>query len=61
LRAAERAGRDVEPAAIEPGHRDLEADALVAQSIGNGHARILEDHRAGRLRVPAHLALIVAE
>ena len=44
-----------------PGHRDLEADAFLAEPVGDRHARILEDHRAGRLRVPAHLALIGAE
>ena len=32
LRAAERTGRDIDAAAVEPGHRDLEADALVAQA-----------------------------
>ena len=61
LRAAERAGGDVEPAAVEPGHRDLEADAFLAEPVGDGHARVLEDHRARRLRVPAHLALVGAE
>ena len=44
-----------------PGHRDLEADAFVAEPVCDRHAGILEDHRAGRLRVPAHLALVGAE
>jgi hypothetical protein len=61
LRAAERTGRDIDAAAVEPGHRDLEADALIAEPVGDRHAGILENHRAGRLRVPAHLALVGAE
>jgi len=36
LRAAERTGRDVDAAAVEPGHRDLEADALVAEPVATG-------------------------
>src|SRR5262245_6653586 len=40
LRTAERAGRDVEAATVEAGHRDLEADALLAQPVLNRHARI---------------------
>ena len=42
LRAAERAGGDVEPAAVEPGHRDLETFAFVAEPVGHRHADILE-------------------
>ena len=38
LRAAERAGRDIEPAAVEPGHRDLEAKPFLAEPVG-GRAR----------------------
>src|SRR5262249_34949476 len=33
LRAAERARRDIEPPAIEPGHGDLEADAFFAEQV----------------------------
>ena len=61
LRAAERTGADVEPAAVEAGHRDLEADAFFAKPVCGRHAAILENHGAGRLRVPAHLALVRAE
>ena len=61
LRAAERAGGDIEPAAVEPGHRDLEARAFLAEPVGDRHAHILEDDGARRLRVPAHLALVGAE
>ena len=61
LRAAERAGRDVEPAAVEPGHRDLKADAFLAEPVGGRDAHVLEDDGARRLRVPAHLALVGAE
>ena len=60
LRPAERAGTDVEPAAVEPGHRDLEADALVAEPVGDRHTRVLENHGPGRLGVPAHLLLVLA-
>ena len=61
LRAAKRTGRDIDAAAVEPGHRNLEADAFVAEPVGNRHPRILENHRAGRLRIPAHLALVGAD
>src|SRR5665213_645737 len=60
-RAAERAGADVDAAAIEPHHRDLEAHAFAAQQIGSMHAAILEDHHGGRLAVPAELLLLLAE
>jgi hypothetical protein len=61
LCAAERAGGDIEPAAVEPGHGDLEANAFVAEPVGDRHAHVLERHRACRLRVPAHLALAGTE
>ena len=61
LCAAERTGGDIEPAAVEPGHRDLEAVALVAEPVRDRHADIVENHGARRLRVPAHLALVGAE
>ena len=61
LRAAERAGGDIEPAAVEPGHGDLEANAFLAEPVGDRHAHFSERHRARRLGVPAHLALAIAE
>jgi hypothetical protein len=61
LRAAERAGADVEPAAVEPHHRDAEALALGADAILDRHADIVEIHLRGRLRMPAELALLRAE
>ncbi len=61
MRAAQRTRRDIDASPVEPGHRNPEADTLVAEPVGNRHARILEDHRAGRLRIPAHLALVGAE
>jgi len=36
LRAADRAGRDVEPPAVEPGHRDLESLPLGADQLATG-------------------------
>src|SRR3546814_6688728 len=47
LCATKRAGADVEPAAIEPRHREAEALALGADEIFGGHAAILEDHLRG--------------
>ncbi len=49
-RAAQRAGGDIEPPAVEPHHRDLEAVALGAEPVGDRHPAILEDHHRGRLR-----------
>ena len=64
LRAAERARRDVEPAAVEAVHRDAEAGTLAvraAQHRVGGHPHALEDHLRGGLRMPAHLLLVRAE
>ncbi len=61
LGAAERAGRDIEPAAVEAGHRDLKANTFLAEPIAGGDAHVLEDDGARRLRVPAHLALVGAK
>ncbi len=36
--AAERAGGDVEPSAVQPHHREAEAAALVADPVGDRHA-----------------------
>ena len=60
-RRAERAGRDVDPPAVEAPHRDLEALALRADAVVDRHAAVLEDHHRGRLRVPAELLLLRAE
>ena len=60
LRAADRAGADVQAAAVEPGHGDLEALALGADEVGRRHAAILEHHHGGRLRFPAELLLLRA-
>src|SRR6185312_8562319 len=59
--AAERAGGDVEPAAIESHHRDLEPVPLGAETARDGDAAIGElDHRR-RLAVPAELPLLLAK
>ena len=60
LRAADRAGGDVEPPAVEAGHRDLEAVTLVADQVFRRHAAVLEIHHRGRLRFPAELLLLRA-
>ncbi len=61
LRAPERAGRDVEPSAVETAHGDLEPLPFGAHPIGHRHAAVLEHHHGGRLRVPAELLLLGAE
>ena len=61
LRAAQRAGADVEPPAVEPGHGETEAVALRADAVGDRHSHILEDHLRGGRGVPAELALRRAE
>jgi hypothetical protein len=43
LRPAQRAGADVEPAAVEPHHRDAEALAFAADQVFDRHADSLED------------------
>src|SRR5205814_4371582 len=55
LRAADRARGDVEPAAVEPGHGDAKALALLADAMGRRNPAILEDDHRGRLRLPAEL------
>ena len=61
LCAAERAGGDVEPAAVEAGHGDRKARAFVRQQVVGRHPAVFEDDLAGRLHVPAHLVLDRAE
>src|SRR3546814_8128632 len=61
LRAAKRAGADVETAAVEPHHRDAEALAFGADQILRRHADRIEHHLRGRLRMPAELAFLRAE
>ena len=61
LRRPERAGRDVEPAAVEPGHGVAEALALLAQQVGGGDDTAIHLHLPGGLRLPAHLLLEPAE
>src|SRR5690606_13760338 len=61
LRAAEAAGADVEPAAVEAHHRDAKALTLRAHQIFGRHAHPVQDHLRGRLRMPAELALPRAE
>src|SRR3954453_10917332 len=60
-RAAERAGADIETAAVEPYHRDREALALLAEPVGYRDPTILEIHHRGRLGMPAELLLLLPE
>src|SRR5207237_6394987 len=52
---AEGLRRDADAAAVEPGHRDLEALALVAQTVLDGNAAVLEDELRGVRRADAEL------
>ncbi len=61
LRAADRAGSDIQPAAVEPGHRDLETLSFGADAVRDRHAAILENHHGGRLRFPAEFLFLCAE
>ena len=61
LGAAERAGADVQAAAVQAHHRDAEAFAFAADAVGDGHANLVEiDLRRG-LRMPAELLFLRAE
>ena len=57
---AQRAAGDIDAAAVQAGHGDLEALALVADAVFHRHARVLENHRPGGLAFPAHLVLVAA-
>src|SRR5690606_31378866 len=61
LPAAKRAGTDVEPAAVEPLHRDAESFAFAADHVLRRHPHVFEDQRRGRLRMPPGLAFRRAE
>jgi hypothetical protein len=61
LRAAQRAGGDVQPPAVEAGHGVAEALAFLAQQRLGGNAGGFEQDLPGGLGVPAHLALVGAE
>src|SRR5262249_26478006 len=61
LCAAKRAGGNVETAAVEPAHCDLETLALGADAVRNRHPALLEDDHRGWLRMPAELLLLGAE
>ena len=61
LGAAEGGGGDVEPAAVEAGHGVAEAVALGAEQVVGRDRAGVELDLGGRLRLPAHLALLGAE
>src|SRR3546814_4003646 len=52
---------DVCSSDLEPHHGEAEACTLGAKAVGDRHAGTLEDHRRGRLAVPAELSLLLAE
>lgn len=55
------AGADVDAAAVERGHRDLEAVALLAHQAVRGHAHVVKHHCGRGLRIPTHLGLRLAK
>src|SRR6476469_1818978 len=57
----ERAGRDVDPAAVQAPHGDPEPLAFGTQAVRDGDGDLVEGDAAGRLRVPAELPLLLAE
>src|SRR5262249_44833063 len=61
LRAPKRAGRDVEPPAVERVHGDLEALPLGADAVVVREAARFEYPHGGRLRGPAEFFLLCAE
>ncbi|MNT32801.1 hypothetical protein D3C72_1687000 [compost metagenome] len=60
LRSTQRAGGDVDAAAIEPLHRQLEAATLLSQKVADRYADVFEGDAAGGLAVPAHLLFLAA-
>src|SRR5690606_31939025 len=61
LRAPERAGGDVETAAVKSRHCDAETGSFLPEQIFNRNPAIIENNSSCRLRVPAHLEFIAAE
>ena len=61
LRGTQAAGGDIEPAAIEPTHRNREAHSFAADQMRCGHRCLIEIDGGSSLRLPAHLPLIGAE
>ena len=61
LRDADRLRRDADPAAVERGHRDGEALALVVQQAVAVDVRVLDRDRVRRRRVEAELLLAAGD
>jgi len=60
-RAAQRAGADIDAAAVQSHHRYFEAVTFRSEPVRNRHPAVLEDHRRGRLAVPAEFAFLRPE
>jgi hypothetical protein len=60
LGRAHRAGGDIDAAAVQALHGDLEAFALAAQQVVRRNAHIVEADDARGLAVPAHLLFLLA-
>jgi hypothetical protein len=58
---AQRLGRDADAAAVQRGHGDLEALALLAQQVFLRDLHIVEDQLAGGGGADAQLVVVVAE
>ena len=61
LSAAQAAGADIEPPAVEAHHGDPKALALAPDAVLDGHANIVEIDLARRLAVPAQLSFLRTE
>ena len=58
---AQRLSRDADTAAVQGGHGDLEALALLAQQILLGDLHVVEDQLGGGRGADAHLVVVIAE
>ena len=58
---AQRLGRDTDAAAVQGGHGDLEAVALLAQQVLPGHFHIVKDQLGSGGGADAHFVVVVAE
>ena len=58
---AQRLGRDADAAAVQGGHGDLEALALLAQQVLLGHFHIVKDQLGSGGGADAHFVVVVAE
>ena len=58
LRRAQRAGRDIDPPAVQAFHGDRKPLAFLAEPVGGRYANVFESDGARGLAVPAHLGFL---